>query len=156
MNRRESAIRRLLKSSRGANLVEAALVLPLLLLITFSIIEFGAMFYAYLALENGVSQATRYGVTGATSGSLSRQDSIMAAMRDATPTLTIADSSFTFNYLPQGGTTWLVGPGGPGDVEKVTVDYTWDFMTPLIRPFFTNGQLHLLVSSSMKNEGRFN
>ena len=156
MNGRESGIRRRLKSSRGTQLLETALVLPLLLLITFSIIEFGAMFYAYLALENGVSQATRYGVTGAVSGSLSRQDSIKAAMRDATPTLTIADSAFTFDYLPQGGSTWLSGPGGPGDIEKVTINYTWDFMTPLIRPFFTNGQIQMQVSSSMKNEGRFN
>jgi Flp pilus assembly protein TadG len=156
MNRREPGIRRFLRSSRGTNLLETALLLPLLLLITFSIIEFGAMFYAYLALENGVSQATRYGITGAVSGSLSRQDSIKAAMRDATPTLTIADSAFTFNYLPQGGSAWLAGPGGPGDVEKVTVNYTWDFMTPLIRPFFTNGQFQMQVSSSMKNEGRFN
>ena len=30
--------------------------------------EFAAMFYVYLALENGVSQATRYGVTGQTEG----------------------------------------------------------------------------------------
>jgi Flp pilus assembly protein TadG len=156
MNRRELKIGRRLKSNRGTQLLETALVLPLLLLITFSIIEFGAMFYAYLALENGVSQATRYGVTGAVSGSLSRQDSIKAAMRDATPTLTINDSAFTFDYLPQGGSAWLSGPGGPGDIEKVTINYTWDFMTPLIRPFFTNGQLQLQVSSSMKNEGRFN
>ena len=156
MNRRESGIRRHLKSSRGTNLLETALILPLLLLITFSIVEFGAMFYSYLALENGVSQATRYGITGATSGTLTREDSIKAAMRDATPTLTIPDSAFTFNYLPQGASTWLSGPGGPGDIEKVTVNYTWDFMTPLLRPFFTNGQLPMQVSSSMKNEGRFN
>jgi hypothetical protein len=114
------------------------------------------MFYAYLALENGVSQATRFGITGATTGTLSRQDSIKAAMRDATPTLTLADSAFTFNYMPQGGSAWLSGPGGPGDLEKVTVNYTWDFMTPLIRPFFTNGQLQIQVSSAMKNEGLFN
>jgi hypothetical protein len=149
-------IRRRLKSSRGSNLLETALVLPLLLLLTLSIIEFGAMFYAYLALENGVSQATRYGVTGAVNGALSRQDSIKAAMRDATPTLTIDDAMFTFSYLPQGGAVWLSGPGGPGDIEKVTVNYPWNFMTPLIRPFFTNGQFPIQVSSAMKNEGRFN
>src|SRR5262245_63758923 len=109
MNGRKPTIGRRLKAARGNSLLETALILPLLLLITFSIIEFGAMFYAYLALENGVSQATRYGITGATSGSLSRQDSIKAAMRDATPTLTIDDSAFSFSYLPQGGSTWLAG-----------------------------------------------
>ena len=55
---------RRLRSSRGATLVEAALIIPLLLLITFSIVDFGALFYVYLALENGVSQATRTAVTG--------------------------------------------------------------------------------------------
>src|SRR5205085_11437935 len=54
------------RDSRGSNLVEAALVTPLLLLLTFAIADFGGLFYAYLALENGVSQATRYGVTGQT------------------------------------------------------------------------------------------
>ena len=29
-------------------------------------------------------------------------------------------------------------------------------MTPLIRPFFTNGQLNIHVESAMKNEERFN
>ena len=29
-------------------------------------------------------------------------------------------------------------------------------MTPLIRPFFTGGQLNIQVESSMKNEERFN
>ena len=44
--------------------MEAAIITPLLLLLTFSIVDFAAIFYAYLALEHGVSQATRYAVTG--------------------------------------------------------------------------------------------
>ena len=156
MNGRELGIRRRLKSSRGTNLLETALVLPLLLLMTFSIIEFGAMFYVVPgAGKRRQPGHTVRGDRAPMSGSLSREDSIKAAMRDATPTLTIDDSAFTFNHLPQGGAAWLGGPGGPGDIEKVTVDYTWDFMTPLIRPFFTNGQFQIQVASSMKNEGRF-
>ncbi len=49
---------------KGANLVEAAIITPLLLLLTLAIVDFSAMFYAYLALEHGVSQATRFAVTG--------------------------------------------------------------------------------------------
>ena len=51
--------RRLL-DQRGTNLVEAALVIPLLLLVTLAIVDFASLFYVRLALENGVSQATRY------------------------------------------------------------------------------------------------
>ena len=87
---------RRLKDATGATLLEAAIITPLLLLLTFSIADFGGLFYAYLALENGVSQATRFAVTGNTTGSLSREDSIKAAMRSATPTLSIPDGAFTF------------------------------------------------------------
>ena len=62
---RRGSFRRL-SDARGANLVEAAVVTPLLLLLTLAIVDFSSMFYAYLALEHGVSQATRFAVTGRT------------------------------------------------------------------------------------------
>lgn len=153
--------RRLFRDRRGTNLLEAAIITPLLLILTFGIVDFASLFYAYLALENGVSQATRYAVTGNTMENpaspgvqLSRVDSIKLAMRQATPTLTIPDAAFTFSHLTAGG-VWVAGTGGPTEVEKVTVEYTWNVMTPLLRPFFTNGQIRLRVDSAMKNEGRF-
>lgn len=153
---------RRLKDSTGATLLEAAIVTPLLLLLTFSIADFGSLFYVYLALENGVSQATRYAVTGnlmndpANPGSkLSRPDSIKAAMRSATPTLSIPDGAFSFQHFPRGGTAWLNGTGGPDEIEKVTINYNWTLLTPLLRPFFTGGKLKFSVESTMKNEGRF-
>jgi len=155
MQWRKPQIFRRLKACRGTSILETALLLPLLLLVTFSIVEFGVMFYTYLALENGVSEATRYGITGNQMASMTRDDSIKSSMRQASPTLTIPDTAFTFSHLPQGGASWLPGPGGPGEIEKVTVDYTWNVLTPLLWPFFSNGQLHLQVNSSMMNEGRF-
>jgi hypothetical protein len=152
-----------LKDCRGTNLVEAAFVLPLLLLLTFAIADFGGLFYAYLALESGVSQATRFSVTGQTlddpshpGSSLSRTDSIKLAMRRATPTLTIADDDFAFSHLPIGSSTWVAGTGGPNEIERVQINYDWELMTPLVANFFPGGQLRLTVSSSMKNEPRFN
>jgi len=147
-------LRRLLHDGRGTNLLEAALITPLLLLLTFGLVEFSSVFYVYLALENGVSQATRFGVTGNVMPGMSREDSIKQVMRDATPTITLGDGAFTFSHMSSGG-SWAGGAGGPDDIEKVTVDYTWTVMTPLLRPFFANGQIHFTVSSSMKNEGLF-
>ena len=155
-------IARWLKDCRGTNLVEAAFVLPLLLLVTFAIADFGGLFYAYLALENGVSQATRMAVTGQQLNDpnqpnvqLSRMDSIKLAMRKATPSLTIPDNAFTFSHLPQGSNVWVAGTGGPNEIEKVQINYTWQLMTPLIATLFPGGELRLTVSSSMKNEPRF-
>lgn len=143
-------------------MIEAAIVTPLLLLLSFSVVDFASIFYVYLSLENGVSQATRYAVTGNTledpsnpGVQLDRSGSIKQAMRQATPTLTIPDSAFSFSHMAPGAGSWAGGVGGPGEVEKVTVTYTWNVMTPLLRPFFTGGRITFAVDSAMKNESRF-
>jgi Flp pilus assembly protein TadG len=151
-----------LRADRGTNMMEAAIITPLLLLLTFSVVDFASLFYVYLALENGAGQATRYGITGNLMDDplnpgtpLSRADSMRTAMRNATPTLTLADSAFTFNHMAPNGGPWISGTGAPGDIEKITVDYNWDILTPLLQPFFTGGRIHLTVDSAMKNESRF-
>ncbi len=146
---------RRLKDARGSNIVEMALVLPLLFLLTFSIVDFASLFYVYLALENGVTQAGRFGVTGNVAGELSREDSIRDAMRNATPTLTIDDNAFSFSHLKPGTVNWLPGSGEPSDVSKVRVTYNWALMTPFIREFFPNGEINIAVESAMLNEPRF-
>jgi Flp pilus assembly protein TadG len=135
--------------------MEAAIITPLLLLLTFSIVDFASMFYCYLSLESGVSQATRFAVTGQSVAGLSREETIKSAMRSATPTLTIPDGAFSFSHMPSGGSSFVSGVGGPGDVDRVTITYDWDVMTPLIRPFFTNGKIRFRVESTMKNERKF-
>ena len=128
---------------------------PLLLLLTFAIVDFAALFYVYLALEHGASQATRYAVTGNVVSGQTREQSIKMAMRAATPTLTLDDGMFSFGFLAPGATVWASGTGGEGDIGKVTITYPYHLMTPLIRPFFTGGQLTIRVESAMKNERRF-
>jgi len=145
----------LAKEDRGATLVEAAIMTPILLLLTFSIVDFAGLFYVYLAIENGASQATRYAVTGQIVSGQSREDSIRAAMREATPTLTIQDDMFSFSHMKPGTSVWVSGSGAEGDIGRLTVTYPWNLMTPVIRPFFTNGQLVIRVESAMKNERRF-
>jgi hypothetical protein len=155
------AIRRLL-DPRGSNMVEAALVLPLLLLITFAVVDFASLFYVRMALENGVSQATRYGITGNQMEDplhpgtpLSHDASIMTALRQATPTLTIPDAAITLSHMDPGGAAWVSGSGGPNAIERVSVSYTWRPITPVLVPFFPGGKLDVVVQSTMKNEGRF-
>jgi hypothetical protein len=155
-------LRSRLNDARGTSLVEAALVTPLLLLLTLSILDFSVLFYTYLALENGVSQATRFAVTGNVlndpnnpANQLSRVDSIKLAMRNATPTLTIDDAAFTFDHMAPGGNAWAGGTGAPGDLEKLSISYPWTFINPMLWPFFNGGQITLKVDSAMKNESRF-
>jgi hypothetical protein len=146
--------------AKGATIIEAAFITPLLLLLTFAIFEFGAFFYTYLTLETGVSQATRFAVTGNQlsdpddPGSLlTREASIKLAMRRAAPTLTIEDGMFSFSHMPLDGTVWLGGIGDANELVRVSVNYNFEFFTPLIRPFFPDGGFSITVQSMMKNEG---
>jgi len=158
-----SRVLKRLGDAKGTSLIEAAIITPLFLLLTFSIVDFGTLFYTYLALENGVSLASRYGVTGRTMNDpmtgtpLNHQESLKLAMRQGTPTLEIPDSAFTFAHRAPGGGAWLAGSGGPGDLERVSVSYTYSFFTPLlVGAFFPpNGTVNLRVDSAMKNEGSF-
>ena len=146
---------RRLSASEGTNVIEAAILIPLLLVVTFAIIDFGVSCMCNLALANGVSQATRYGVPGTTMPGLSRESSMRAAMRSNTPNLTIDDAAFTFSHMAADGGPWIAGAGGPDDIEKLRVDYTYRLMTPFLRPLFLNGEVNFRVESAMKNEGLF-
>ena len=115
-------------ATQGTTLIEAAIITPLLFMLTFALIDFASMMYVYLALENGVSLATRYAVTGnvetpPSGPPLSREDSIIYAMRQATPTLTINSADITFSSMAPGGAGFSGGVGGPNDIVKVTVNY---------------------------------
>ncbi len=52
------------KGRRGQTMVEFALTLPIVLLLTFGVIEFGRLFQAWVTLQNSARTAVRYGVTG--------------------------------------------------------------------------------------------
>ena len=52
------------KKYRAQGLVEFALILPVLLMLMFSIIELARLLHAWLAVENGARYGVRYAVTG--------------------------------------------------------------------------------------------
>src|ERR1044071_9768436 len=136
-----SRLGRRLKDARRANILEMAIVMPLLFLLTFSIVDFGSLFYAYLSLENGVSQAARYGVTGNVLAGKTSEESIRQAMREAKPTLALEDGDFAFSHLTPGGAVWQPGSGNPGDVSKVQVTHRWKLMTPFIAEIFASNMV---------------
>ena len=109
--------------------------------------------------QNGVTEATRYGVTGQQMNDpldpttpLSRQDSIMRVMRDSSPGLTIADSEFRFCVVTD-STCVTPGTGGPDDIIKMTVTHPWRLISPMLWPLVGDGGvINLRVSVTMKNE----
>jgi len=143
----------------GQALVETAIGIVLLMLLTFSVVDAAMLFFVYLTLQNGVTEATRYGVTGQQMNDpldpttpLSRQDSIMRVMRDSSPGLTIADSEFRFCVVTD-STCVTPGTGGPDDIIKMTVTHPWRLISPMLWPLVGDGGvINLRVSVTMKNE----
>lgn len=61
---------------RGVAIVEFALVMPILLLMTFGAIEIGMIMAVQSTLEGGLKEASRYGITGQTPSDTTRIEKI--------------------------------------------------------------------------------
>ena len=141
------------RPTRGQALVETAIGIVLLMLLTFSVVDAAMLFFAYLTLQNGVTAATRFGVTGQDPNDddhpTRHEDSIRRVMRNATPGLTLENGEFTFYNI----TTQSSGTGGPNDIIQVTVTHPLSLISPMVWPLVGNGGvITLRVSAMMKNE----
>ncbi len=138
---------------RGSTLVEAALVLPLLLLLLFAILEFGRLFYTKITVENATRQAGRFAVTGnvkenpeAPGKNLPRQEAIRDYLIEHAPGVSIDRARIVLE--PADG-------GGPGQSVTIRVEHTFEFVTPLIGTLFEGGAFDFRYSTTMKNEPVF-
>lgn len=138
---------------RGSAVVEAALVIPILLLLVMSVLEFGRLFYAKITVENAVRQAARFAITGNVKddpnnpgNNLPRAEAIKQYLINHAPAVQIDKTKITVDP-PDGG--------APGQIVKVTVEHTFDFVTPLIGAFFPGGQYKFRYTTTTKNEPAF-
>ncbi len=62
---------------RGSAMLEFAIILPVLLMFVFGCIEIAVIIFLSSSIESAILQASRYGITGETSGGLSRQERVL-------------------------------------------------------------------------------
>jgi hypothetical protein len=141
------------RRERGSALVETAIVLPLLLLLLVSIIEFGRLFYTKITVESAVRQATRFAVTGNRKADptnpdqdLPRAEAIKQYLVEHAPAVKIDKTKITLD--PANG-------GEPGEIVKVRVEHRFEFVTPLIANLFDGGEYNFSYTATMKNEPKF-
>jgi Flp pilus assembly protein TadG len=72
------------RSEDGAAMVEFALVGPLFIALLCAIMEFSGIMFVQAILEGSAREASRYGLTGFTSGGVSREDQILAIVENNT------------------------------------------------------------------------
>ena len=112
---------------KGQSLAEFVMVLPIFLILVFSIIDFGMGFHAWLTVTNSAREGARLGAVRAPAiGACDNNPSTPATNITCRVTET-ADSLQQSNL-----TTSIFGAQGtPGSSVVVTVDYDYDLITPL-------------------------
>lgn len=139
----------------GQALIEAALVIPLLLLISVGIFEFGRAYQTWQILTNAAREGARMAVVPYNPGTAAIQSRVQQYMRDGQlPASAIAAAAV--NIVPD--TISIAGAAGPVSVAatRVTISYPFDFMVlrPVARLMSRNigGPISIQASSIMRNE----
>ena len=112
---------------KGQSLAEFVMVLPIFLILVFSIIDFGMGFHAWLTVTNSAREGARLGsVRAPASGGCDNDPSTQATNVDCRVRET-ADSLDQANLA----VTITNAQGSPGSSIVVDVDYDYDLITPL-------------------------
>jgi Flp pilus assembly protein TadG len=144
-----NTLRRLWAADSGAELIELAIALPILLLVTCGIIDFGIMFQRYEVVTNAAREGARVGVLGdftATDVQNRVTDYLAASGLTGAPAPTV-----TYSTVP-------IGAGGPSiAVVKVVVQYPNQFVFLGPAAQLVGGSsfasITLAASSTMRREG---
>ena len=137
-----------LRNERGAALLETAITLPLVLLVTVSIFEFGRAYQTWQVLTNAAREGARIAVIAGTTDN-QVTDAVRNYMKGGQlPSHAAATVSVNRN-VPFGATT----------ASTITVSYPFQFtvLNPVIRlvnKSSTAGQgtTNMVASASMRNE----
>jgi Flp pilus assembly protein TadG len=108
--------KRLLKSERGAALLETAITLPLILLVSVAIFEFGRAYQTWQVLTNAAREGARVAVLSGTT-----PDQIRGAVKTYAEVggLTVTDGQISIDQFKSVG-TWTG--------SEITVAYPFEFM----------------------------
>jgi len=136
-----------LRNQRGAALIETAITLPLVLLVSVSIFEFGRAYQTWQVLTNAAREGSRVAV--------------LEAYTDAQVT-TVVRNYLTAGRLPNAASASIAVvrnvPFGISTASRITVSYPFQFMVlspvaKLIRSNSTVGApLTMQSSALMRNE----
>ncbi|MBI2835977.1 MAG: pilus assembly protein [Acidobacteria bacterium] len=142
---------RRLRSERGTALVEAAVTVPILLLIAVGVFEFGRAFQTWEVLTNAAREGARLSVLPNSTNS-----AVDAVVRNYMQTGQLAGYSSASVSVNRSAT--LTVNGQPLSASQVTVGYPYTFMVlqpvaRLITPSSTTGQgITITATAIMRNE----
>lgn len=165
--------RRFARNRRGSVIVEFALLALPFFMFMFGIIEVGAIFYGDSQLSKATADAARLIRTGQVQAQQMTQAQFhdyicgrIAQLLSCGSNLQVDVEAFSqFGSINIGNpidgngnlngnlNNYKIGQGG--DIVLVRTFYTWDILTPLLRPFFadlSNGKRLLTSTAAFRNE----
>jgi len=147
---KRGAFRRV-RDQRGAIAVEFAIIVPVLILLVLGIIEFGFGYHAWDATQNAAREGARL---GAVSPDVAE---IEARVRGTTSFLNQSQLQVTIECGITGGAFGACPAASSwdeGDIVRVTVEYTYDFITPLPNFVGLGAQMDLESIAEARFEGQ--
>jgi Flp pilus assembly protein TadG len=143
---------RLARNERGAALLETAITIPLILLISVGIFEFGRAYQTWQVLTNAAREGARIAVINGTTDDQVRQ-AVRDYMTGGRLTRAAAAPIDVDRNEPFGGA------GSSWTASQITVDYPFDFivLNPVVRLVVsdstTGAPLTMRAVALMRNEG---
>jgi Flp pilus assembly protein TadG len=149
---RANALERKAKRSRfhgerGTVAVEFAIIAPLLIILVLGILEFGFGYHAWDVTQNAAREGAR---VGAVDGNVS---DIIDRVRGTSGILDQDQLQVTVACAPAGGGSFGACAWLEGDIVRVTVVYTYDYITPLPGWVALGDQVVLRSVSEARFEG---
>lgn len=151
------------RTNRGIALIEFAFVFPFLLILFFTIIDWGIFFLDQHTLQFATREGARVGlvgrqVTDAGGNVLSREGSIIQTIKSYSgialnPTkLSISIYPVSAALTDPAGWKGTQDAGTPGEYMRVRTQYTYKFITPFLGQVMNNGALVIQAEATYKNE----
>jgi Flp pilus assembly protein TadG len=129
-------------SLKGQTLVEFALLLPILLLLSVVVFDLGRAVYYYSAIHNAAREGARYGTTNPND---------VFGMRNTTVNYAIGVGLNIANVTAGPGPNQIVG-SFPNPTVRVSVNYSFSPATPLVANLLPGGQITLRSQATMRTE----
>lgn len=146
---------RLVRARSGNSMVEFALILPLFLLLTLGVLDFGRLFWTQETLSYALREAGRYAVTGqhmtSTNGTVeSRVQLIINVAQQYSAGINV--SQITVNTLnPATGGVTSNYAGGGGETVVISLTTGLKLLTP-VGVYFPNNTYTFTTSTEFRNE----
>ncbi|MFN7979724.1 MAG: TadE/TadG family type IV pilus assembly protein [Vicinamibacterales bacterium] len=135
------------KSERGAELIEMAIALPLLLLVVMGIVDFGFLFQRYLVLTNAAMEGARVAVLPGYSSSDAQSRATAYARAGGVPG-TVSATASPVSLPGANGGSW------PGVRVVVTYEYRYQYIGPIMSIFGPGslGSVTLTAQSTVRRQ----